>query len=175
MRQSDINIDHDRTWRITGTIAMSVLLAAFLGIGAIALIQLPEAGTNAEATGFSELERAQSDSRQQFADGMVPYADEDPYSGLPVIGWLSVKPSATSLAPEYDTKRKRIPVHSDSGAVIGYDYTYIGFVPLALADSPSFDEHAVRSEAYGGCDPLADGNVPDRTCLANEWVKPHAK
>lgn len=174
MPLNNLTIDHDRTRLITRILVISVLSASFLAIGAIAMRQLPGAATKAEASGFSTVERAQADSIQQFADGMVPYADDDPYSGPSVSGWLSVKPSATSLAPEYDTKHRRVPVHSDSGAVIGYDYTYIGFVPLDLADSPSFDEHAVRAEALGGCDPFPIDDTQG-SCDLRNWVKPHAK
>lgn len=173
--QGEAAIGRDRPRSIARFLAAATLVFAFGGIGALALTRLPGGGTQAEATDLTEVERAQNDSVQQFADGLVPYTDDDPFSGPAVSGWLSVKPSATSLAPEYDIVRKRVPVHGDAGEVLGYDYTYIGYVPLEIADSPSFDEAAVRADAFGGCDPLSGRDTTDRGCFERGWSKPHAK
>ena len=197
----DTTVEHARNRRITRGFAIASLVVVFLGVGTLVLRTLPGSDSPADATSLSAADQTRAGQEymnalaadekakaielakmaeagkkldQQLESGFSPWIVKDPYAGPPVSGWLWIKPNATSLSPEYDTKHKRIPVHSDSGEVIGYDYTYIGFVPLELADSPSFDEHAVRFEAFGGCDPFPTEDTTV-SCDMHSWVQPHAK
>jgi hypothetical protein len=169
--------------RRTGTVVLGVLATVvLLTIGALAFTALSGSRTAAAGTGLdgdsSTAEPAPEDlaaaSRrldEQVASGWVPFEDDRPYSGEPVSGWVPIAPDGQSLLPAFDAGESRLPVYVErgGGAVLGYVYDYIGFVPVALAESGSFDPHAVRSERVG-CDPLGTDGVRDAACVAR-WME----
>jgi len=127
-----------------------------------------------EVAALEQLAAADALLEAQLASGFVPYRDDTPFAGGPVEGWLPVQADQRSLAKDYDEERHRVPVYStaDRSDILGFDYTFIGFVPFDVAESTEFDPEAVRREAFGGCDPL-DPSRPPEDCPLDRWVEPH--
>jgi hypothetical protein len=153
-------------------VIVAILLAAGLSSRAPVSSQ-SAAGTSPTTVSAETLKRANEVLQEQLASGRSPYADPHPFAGDPVVGWVPVAPSNQSMTPEYDVQSSRIPVYSnDDSALLGYDYTYVGFVPLRSLEDGSFDASvasAIRTERFGGCDPLADPTHPDRACIERHF------
>jgi hypothetical protein len=100
-------------------------------------------------------ERAASEELlENIRSGWVPYGDDAPVAGPPVEGWVSVASDGESIAPDIDRQEHRRPVYAQKGGeMIGYDYSFLGFVPIQVADGPGFDAKDLRVKAFG-CDPV---------------------
>jgi len=46
-----------------------------------------------------------------------------------------------------------IPVTNADGKLVGYEAEALGFIPLSVAQKPSFDVEALRAKQNGGCEP----------------------
>lgn len=102
--------------------------------------------------------------RQQEANGWVPYGSASAIPGGPHIeGWR--RPTEGDMVTDFDDAGnvvgrhlERFPVYDKpDGAVIGYHYSGVGFVPLDQVEA--FDPSAARVEVWG-CDPYAPGCTP---------------
>ena len=86
------------------------------------------------------------------------------------IGWAdksALEPPSANAAFDPKTEQvwwdKLVPVHDDKGTLIGYYLNGYGFIDRALAESPTLDVDALRSEraATAPLPPRAAGAAPD--------------
>jgi len=176
--------DTDEPSRLPRAI-LAIALTAFVVLGGLAVVKAqdhrrndtspsatepPPSDTSPSATepppSTEELQRAESQLLDALDAGFSPYRFEDPDTGQVTVGYLSIAPNDASLAPLYDQQQKRAPVFIEprlDSAAIGYDYSWIGFVPAAVADSGTFDPAATRIAKYG-CDPLGPTDAEAAAC-----------
>ncbi len=112
-----------------------------------------------------ELQAADELLAQQQANGWVPYGGGSAIpGGSAQEGWVRYQ-KLEDMAPTFDDSGnvvgrhlERFPVYdAPNGAIIGYHYSGVGFVPLDQLET--FDATAARIEMWG-CDPYAPGCTP---------------
>lgn len=153
--------------------ALVVALAAFVIVGALAVVKAQDPqekelspSVTQPAPSSEDLQGATDRLRDALNSGYSPYGFTDPSTGEETVGYLPVAANEASLAPLYDPQQKRIPVLAEPRAdapILGYDFSWIGFVTTAVVESGTFDPTATRIAKYG-CDPLASSEAAAQAC-----------
>lgn len=148
-------------------VCLFVLIAA-IALGAVRLSHT-DGSPAATTTTLDEEGLANRQLEQDLAAGWSPYEYPDPTTGAPLRGYLSVAAGENTVMPLlFDPVLQRVPVfaeRSTDSKIVGYDYSWLGFVTPEVANSPTFDPKAARIER-NGCDPLDDDQQVSQACIA---------
>jgi hypothetical protein len=138
------------------------VLLMFMGLAALALT-VTRSGDDRPAPSTDGTIVAPDGAPYAAPSGFSFYPFADPQTGEDLLGYITFVPLPGSIRPALlDPVEMRIPVFAEgsvNSAIVGYDYSFLGFVAKRAADDPSFDSRALYLDHFG-CDPR-DGSAVD--------------
>jgi hypothetical protein len=153
-----------RSWM--GRVVLVGVLLVFVGLAALALT-VTRSGDDRPAPSTDGTVVTPDEGPSVAPSGFSFYPFVDPETGEDMIGYVTFVPLPGSIRPALlDPVEVRIPVFAEgsvNSAVVGYDYSFLGFVPKRAADAPTFDSRALYLGHFG-CDPRDDSAVDVVSC-----------
>lgn len=153
----DAYVSSGDTGRVRASSAFSVVFVALVVVamfGGAVWLAAGLKGTNTQSVGAPSVQAqpseggvTPSDHWARFSAGQwTEFRGTSAIAGREApVGWIRVIPSADALRSAYTDG---VPVYDrPDGAVVGYEFASLGFVPKDIVDQPGFDAEVLRAQA----------------------------